>query len=149
MRSKRFAVAVSVVCVLAAACSSNGSTNGGPSMVSPGKVLVVSVPLESGGPVHSEKSASTAPGSVVRLELGSNPTTGYNWKMTSPPDSTYVKSEGSTMEPPASSMPGAAGTQVFTFTGLAPGTTKAIFTYARPFGNGKPAKVLTLTLEVK
>ena len=93
---------------------------------------------------------SSTPQFVVTLP--SNPTTGYQWTVT-----TYYKKTlqltRSTYLPPQTKLMGAGGQMTFTFAPIKgkayPSSTKMTFTYARPWEHNKTGMVKQVTVNFK
>ena len=66
-------------------------------------------------------------GEEFQVTLDSNPTTGYEWSITTAPDPKVVSEVGSKFVAPTDAMPGAGGKEVWTFKGVAPGKTDIMF----------------------
>ena len=77
-------------------------------------------------------------GDKIRLKLCSNPTTGFQWdyKMTT---ENIVKEEDHDFEPPEGDLPGAAGTEFWTFEAVNKGTTEVRMEYSQPGEGGLKA----------
>lgn len=73
------------------------------------------------------------PGEEFSIVLGSNPSTGFLWKMTLPEEQRTVKLLGSAYVTSQEMMPGAPGEDVYKFKAMIPGETKADFVYKRPW----------------
>ncbi len=91
-------------------------------------------------------------GSIVEITLESNPTTGFRWELAGPIDdrmlalieSEYLLGEKARQDPP---VPGAGGTEVWTFETLAAGDTTVSLAYSRPWEGGeKGIQTFTVTL---
>ena len=88
------------------------------------------------------KKAQTA-----RLELPSNPTTGYEWQAVQEADIFEISSEY-VEEKKDSDIVGAGGRQIFTLKPKEKGTTKVTFTYSRPWEKNEDDDRLTYELKV-
>jgi inhibitor of cysteine peptidase len=73
------------------------------------------------------------PGEEFSIVLGSNPSTGFLWKMTLPEEQREVKFLGSEHVTSKEAMPGMPGDDVYKFKAMTPGETKADFVYKRPW----------------
>ncbi|MFH1800464.1 MAG: protease inhibitor I42 family protein [Candidatus Omnitrophota bacterium] len=73
------------------------------------------------------------PGEEFSIVLGSNPSTGFLWKMTLPEEQRTVKLLGSDHVTSQEVMPGVPGEDVYRFKAMIPGETKADFVYKRPW----------------
>ena len=100
----------------------------------------------------SDKSASITVGQELRVELKSNATTGYSWKVASAADKILqdtVKSEY-VADAHAEGVVGAGGRQIWHFKGSAAGTQILKFEYRRPWEKDvKPAQTATFEIVVK
>lgn len=68
----------------------------------------------------------------LKIELDSNPTTGYSWDWRQDGPGSLALVEDS-FKGPSTSIPGAGGKQTFIFSGGDPGRVTLTFTYARPW----------------
>ena len=73
------------------------------------------------------------PGQNFSISLGSNPSTGFRWKMTLPAGDKTVMFLGSEHVASQEVMPGVPGNELFKFKALTRGETKAAFVYERPW----------------
>ena len=91
-----------------------------------------------------------AVGQKVLVELPSNPTTGYRWRVLgSPAPLLFVKSDYATDGQSAGRM-GAGGTQTLGFTAKSPGKVELRLGYARPWGKDVArAKAFSGTIVVR
>jgi len=88
-------------------------------------------------------------GDKIRVELCSNPTTGFQWgyEMTI---ENVVKEEDHDFEEPKGDVPGAAGIEVWTFEAVEKGTTEVQMEYSQPWEGGLKAEwtyTITATVE--
>ncbi len=83
---------------------------------------------------------SVKAGQVLEVALDSNPTTGYSWSLTRPPDPELLEfiSQHYLANSAVAGRVGAGGREVFSFRGLKPGVTTMELTYARPWEKGDP-----------
>ncbi|HEX6291659.1 MAG TPA: protease inhibitor I42 family protein [Herpetosiphonaceae bacterium] len=77
-------------------------------------------------------------GQVFTIRLESNPSTGYQWQLAQPVDESIVKLEGSEYQPPATVLPGAGGTEAWTFRAVGQGETSIALKYIRPWEKETP-----------
>ena len=107
--------------------------------------LVALTEKDNGGTVR------VVPGAKIRIQLNSNPTTGYSWALTGKPDEKVLKSDGNEYkvnDHPAG-MVGVGGVDTWTFSALAAGKTELALAYARPWEKDKePAQAFKLTVVV-
>ncbi len=98
-----------------------------------------------------EQSASvevTVDGEVV-VSLCSNASTGYSWGVPTIDDPTVVAEVDAVGSGPSSQMPGAPGSQTFTFRATKAGSTTVAFSYDQPWeGGDKGAWTLSLAIVV-
>lgn len=94
-------------------------------------------------------------GHLLVITLESNPTTGFRWELSEPVDegilaliqSEYKPGERAKQNPP---IPGAGGTEVWTFEALTAGEATVSLAYSRPWeGDEKALRTLNLTVFVK
>jgi inhibitor of cysteine peptidase len=111
-------------------------------------MATIDIPLPEAGKATVSEAANLQVGQELMITLGSNPSTGYEWTVTSKPDAAILEPIGDAMSPADSPMPGAPGTQMFRYRGASAGNTSIELTYARPFGNEKPAQVVTINIGV-
>ncbi len=90
-------------------------------------------------------------GNVVKLTAASNPSTGFKWELGSISDPALVMQSGMPEYiPPASSLAGAGGQEVWTFQTLKRGKGSITMAYSRPWEGGTKAEwTLTINLTVK
>ena len=81
------------------------------------------------------------------ISRDANPTTGYQWRLGTPPDAQVVTLVRDEYQPAPDPRPGAPGVQVWTFKAVGAGTTTLVFEYARPWETGvEPARRDTVTV---
>ena len=78
-------------------------------------------------------------GDKIRLELCSNPTTGFQWDYEIAIEN-IVKEEDHDFEPPEGDVPGAAGIELWTFEAVGKGTTEIRMEYSQPWEGGLKAE---------
>jgi len=88
-------------------------------------------------------------GDKIRVELCSNPTTGFQWdyEFTT---ANVVKEEDHDFEEPEEGIVGAAGTELWTFEAVGTGTTEIQMEYSQPWEGGLKAEwtyTMTVTVE--
>ena len=91
--------------------------------------------FESAGPGGQpvERDVALSVGQTLVVTLCSNASTGFGWEQPVWSGDESVELVGVADDAPATALPGAAGTQVFTFRGTAAGTTLIEFTYSQPW----------------
>jgi inhibitor of cysteine peptidase len=108
----------------------------------------VSIDCDAFGVKPHQGAMVTVPvGDELVVQLCSNASTGYGWSDPVIADPTILSPTGATSEPPASPMPGAPGTQTFTFQGMATGSTTVDLSYDQPWEGGEKG-TWTLHLDV-
>jgi len=88
-------------------------------------------------------------GDKIRLELCSNPTTGFQWDYEITTEN-VVKEEDHDFEPPEGDVPGAAGIELWTFEAVEKGATEIQMEYSQPWEGGLKAEwtyTVTVTVE--
>jgi len=128
-----------VAVMVAAGC---GSSGGGGSTTTPTTPIV--------GPITGESIQAYA-GTDFQVTLASNPTTGFTWSITTPPDNKVVTEKGSTfIAPPTGSnaVVGAGGQEVWTFHAVAPGNTTMVFANQRAEAGTPPAQTHSVSVLV-
>lgn len=99
---------------------------------------------------QTTKSETLKVGEEFVVELESNPSTGYDWTVTTKPDDTILGLTGDNYEPSDPAMPGAPGNRVWRYKALKAGDTKIVYSYARSFEpDVPPIKTHTVTVEVQ
>jgi inhibitor of cysteine peptidase len=88
------------------------------------------------------------PGQEFSISLGSDPSTGFRWKMTLPEGDKTVMLLGSEHVASRQVQPGIPGTEVFKFKALTRGETKADFVYERSWEtqNAPTRKIFTIAV---
>ena len=88
-------------------------------------------------------------GDKIRIELCSNPTTGFEWEYEIS-STTVLREEDHDFEPPDSDLTGAAGVETWTFESTATGTSEIDMEYSQPWEGGeKSAWTYTITVTVE
>jgi inhibitor of cysteine peptidase len=99
------------------------------------------------GDSDSGKTISVPKGGKLIVRLASNPTTGYQWQISSL-DQEYLKPVGEpAYELPKTERIGSGGTQVFTFMTLKPGKTILVLNYERSWEK-IPVKNFTVAVQI-
>ena len=89
-------------------------------------------------------------GTSFALVLESNPSTGYQWQLAQPLDTSVVQAMASKYRPAANAMPGAAGSEEWLFRAAGAGRTTIVLSYVRPWEKGvKPIKTSTFHVIVQ
>jgi len=79
------------------------------------------------------RSMSVSAGHSFALTLDANPTTGYQWFLSNPPDRRFLALLSNEYVPPSAARIGQGGHQVLTFHALQPGMTSIALKYCRPW----------------
>jgi predicted secreted protein len=96
------------------------------------------------------QSYQIKPGSRLRINLESNRSTGYQWRLARPVDQKVIKLVGSGYQSPEVKLPGAGGKEIWTFEAVAPGRTEIAMQYVRPWEKGvPPARTARFSVVVK
>jgi len=83
------------------------------------------------------RDITLAVGDTLKVTLASNASTGFSWTaQTQIDDSAIVQQTDHESAGPAAAMPGASGTEVWTFTALKAGTTTIATDYNQPWPGG-------------
>jgi len=99
------------------------------------------------GDSDSGKTIAVPKGGKLIVRLASNPTTGYQWQISSL-DQEYLKPVGEpAYELSKTDRIGSGGIQVFTFITLKPGKTMLILDYERSWEK-KPVKSFTVAVQI-
>lgn len=99
-------------------------------------------------------SATINVGDTLTVNLGSNPSTGYSWKIAEndPKVLVPVGSSQFSLGPNTTPMPGAGGTQTFNFKGMSAGKSTLTLVYVRPWEKDTtptPQNTWTVTVTVQ
>lgn len=133
---RRFVAAVCMLTVLAAVLAACSSDAGSPA---PGPTLTVDCAAfesegSNGQPLARE--LAVAVGQTFQVTLCSNASTGFAWEVPTWTGDPAVELVQLGNDAPATALPGAAGTQIFTFRATAAGTTRIEFVYSQPWAGG-------------
>ncbi|HPE68415.1 MAG TPA: protease inhibitor I42 family protein [Thermotogota bacterium] len=97
------------------------------------KLFVNDVPLVPVWDTEQTATVTLHPGDVLRIEIESNATTGYEWELVSEVDERFLKLESNDYFPPNSQLMGAGGWQHLVFSAMDPGVTSVQLEYRRPW----------------
>jgi len=133
---RRFAVAVCLLTALALVLTGCSSAATSPA---PGPTLTVDCAAfesegSNGQPVQRDLAVSV--GQTFQVILCSNASTGFAWEVPTWTGDPSVELVQLGKDAPATALPGAAGTQVFTFKATAAGTTRIEVVYSQPWAGG-------------
>ncbi len=95
---------------------------------------------------NNESEFTLEVGDKVRIELCSNPSTGYSWEYEIA-DMDIIMEEDHDYEEPDSDLLGAAGTEFWTFEATNPGNTEITMDYTPP-GTGSTEDAWTLVMNI-
>jgi len=97
------------------------------------------------------QAVTVAPGSIITLNLCSNPSTGFSWgEQAQINNKEVLKQTSHKTVASGTSMPGAPGAQAWTFEALKAGVSTASFSYSRPWEGGeKNVETFNLNVTVK
>lgn len=113
-------------------------------------ILVMLSPFQNSEPNRvSSRSYVVKENESIKIELISNPSTGYAWFIARRDGHACVDSVGHGYQRGIVGMPSAGGTEWWEFKAVSKGTVTLTFYYKRPWENGKPAQVKELVVEVK
>lgn len=93
-------------------------------------------------------SVRLEPGQELRVTLASNPTTGYSWAETAPPDPAVLRLVSNDYVQGGSNAPGAGGTQVLVYEAVGEGMAAVSISYLRPFEPDSPIDAFALSVTV-
>ena len=121
------------------------------SCIATSELIEVSVSCEdfSENPRSTINDFDIEVGDKITVKLCSNATTGFSWEYIMTGDNA-VKEEDHDFEEPDSELAGAAGTEVWTFEGIATGTSVVEMEYSQPWEGGMKAEwtyKMTVTVE--
>jgi inhibitor of cysteine peptidase len=91
-------------------------------------------------------------GDVFKIQVKSNPTTGYQWQLAEPIDSAIVKldkKEFLSDESSGKMMVGGGGSEIWVFKGIKKGKTEIKLKYIRDWQKDSLAKVLKYNVNVR
>jgi len=99
----------------------------------------------------SGKDITMTAGDTLTITLESNITTGYSWNENSNiGDNTVIQQTDHKYQPPAVTIPGAGGNEIWNLKALKVGKSTISMEYRRPFEpNAAPANTFTLTVIVQ
>lgn len=100
---------------------------------------------------HRVQTVEVPANGKLVVTLGSNPTTGFSWgKTPEMKGEAILKQTGHRAIGPAKAMPGAGGSEEWTFEATGKGKATLHFSYSRPWAGGeKDVWTLNLTVQVK
>ena len=96
------------------------------------------------------KSITMSVGDTLVVTLQSNASTGFSWQLDQISDTSVLEKTNNQYVAPATPMPGAPGSEVWTFEALKSGTSAILMEYSQPFAGGiKGAQTFSLTVNVQ
>lgn len=99
---------------------------------------------------NTTNSYKLSVGEELKINLRSNPTTGYRWQLADELDENVVKLVGSEFKAPDTRVLGAPGEEVWIFKAVGPGRTTIQMKYVRPWEKDvPPAKSAQFNIEVR
>ncbi len=160
---KRALLGASLTCIAAVAlvaCSSESPTaTPVPTPTpppTPTPVATVAQPVSLAPVTRDESSLSgninLKVGQELNVSLASNPSTGFRWDLADPqPNSAIIQKVKNEYKPPERQIPGAGGTDVWTFRGVAKGQATVNLKYFRSFDppTTAPAKQVSFAVVVE
>jgi len=115
-----------------------------------GKKLMMVTDTTQGGVTDPAVPIRVKPGMEFTIRLTSNPTTGYRWEFSAPPEEAVVKFVSRYYEPAGTGLVGAGGTETWTFKAVARGKAVIFLHYARPWEKGvEPVKRAAFAVVVR
>lgn len=128
--------------------SGEGTVNPGPAPASP-QVSISS--SDFGGQNHVTRQITLSRGGQLAVDLDSNASTGFAWgKQTINTDASIVRQLSHEFRGSKVAIPGAGGTEAWTFEALKPGVTTLVFSYSRGWTGGeKGVRTLTVNITVR
>jgi predicted secreted protein len=88
-------------------------------------------------------------GGAFTIDLASNQTTGYSWRLVKAPSKAVLESLGSTFRGPTDARLGMGGIETWTFRANGVGKVTLVLEYVRPWEKGaKPAKTQAFAVSV-
>ena len=90
-----------------------------------------------------------APGRQFTVALDANHSTGFQWELARPLDTSVVTHAGTTYEQAPNVAPGAGGKEIWTFDAVAPGWAKIELVYRRPWEEMAPARMAVYSVDVE
>jgi inhibitor of cysteine peptidase len=140
-RLARLATAMSVLVLKKA------TTNAQPAAGGNQNAVIITVTSQLSGTTSIPIAAST--GNTFTIELPSNRTTGYQWRLAHSPSTKILRSTGSTYNAPVGGIPGQGGTEVWSFQAIGKGSATLVIEYVQPWEKSvQPARTQTFAVTV-
>ena len=99
---------------------------------------------------HHSEEFEVEVGDKIRLELCSNPTTGFEWDYEASTENVLREEDHDFEEPEDEGIVGAAGKELWTFEAVGEGTTEVRLEYSQPWEGGEKGEwtyTMTVTVE--
>jgi predicted secreted protein len=100
-------------------------------------------------PADNGRSFSVAPGTPIVVELASNASTGYRWRLATRPDEAVVTLISHRYLAPRTKRPGAAGKEVWRFRAVGAGVARLRLSYAGPTRPPRIARRFSVAIRVR
>lgn len=99
-------------------------------------------------PAFSDENITVRQGKTFKIELSSNPTTGYQWQLAKPLQANSVSLISSKYIPSKTNLTGSGGKEIWEFKAVKKGKTEISFQYVRPWEHVKPYKVSVYVINI-
>jgi inhibitor of cysteine peptidase len=155
MHAGRLGTFVLLLLLLLGALVGGCAATASPQPAAPRDVLTVTCDefaAQSGGTTSEplSRNVTVVPGESFRITLCSNASTGFSWEDPAIAGPANVSLVDHQTVPAATAMPGAPGTESFTFRAASAGTATIDFAYSRPWEGGeKGAWQVTVSVDSK
>ncbi len=110
--------------------------------------LLVPTACRAEGAAAVPRAIAVHVGEQFTIRLDANATTGYGWRLTTPPDPAIATLVGSTYQASSGGVVGSGGDELWTFRATGAGTTRIVLGYARPWEHDVPP-IRTHAVEVR
>jgi len=108
-------------------------------------IVTVTAPMSATKPI----AVAVPVGGAFTIDLASNQTTGYSWRLAKAPNKAVLVSLGSTFAGPTEGRLGMGGVETWTFRAAGAGKVTIVLEYVRPWEKGaKPEKTQAFTVSV-
>jgi inhibitor of cysteine peptidase len=97
----------------------------------------------------SGSAIDLAPDGALTVTLESNETTGFSWDVVTEPDEAVLRVTSHEYVAPEDGLVGQGGVDLWTFTGVSPGSTSFQLAYCRPFDREDVQDTFELEVNVK
>lgn len=112
------------------------------------KVLLVLFFIFIGAAAFSSENITVRLRKTFKIELNSNPTTGYQWQLAMPLETNSVSLVSSKYIPSKTNLTGSGGKEIWKFKAVKKGKTEISFQYVRPWEHVKPAAVSVYVINI-